>query len=157
MASRKTLWLPFSTGSINSVANVQNATKIDAQYLVAAAAQFKGTLLSVKGMLSFAQDVPSNALERYCFAIRVAPINRAATEPDLFDDLSKDWLWRVDGFIGGPGGDSTALANVMAPVLLSIDSKSKRVIGFNDSIEFVHKTSGVMKFGAAGRHLLLEA
>ncbi len=157
MAKRSTLWLPFTTGSNTTAANVQNGVKLDAEYDVIAKARFKGTILAVKGMVGIRQDAPSNALERFALGIRVKPITAAVAEPDLFDDPTKLDLWRMDGFIGGPGGDSSALANVMAGFSFPIDGRSKRLVGYADEIQFVWKTSGVMKLGAAGRLLLLEA
>ncbi len=157
MAKRDTLWLPFDTGSINTVANTQNGVEVDTVYVSIAQARFKGTILAIKGMVAIRQDSPSNALERFSLACRVQPKNGLVTEPDLWDDPSKLDFWRLDGYIGGPGGDSTALVNVMAGFTFPMDGRSKRTMGFGDSIEFVWKTSAIAKLGASGRILLLEA
>ncbi len=157
MAKRSILWLPFDTGSNNTVAATQNGVAIDSLYINAASAQFKGTILAVKGMMAIRQDVPSNALERFACAIRVTPKDALLTEPDLWLDPSKLDLWRIDGYIGGPGGDSTALVNVMAGFTFPMDGRSKRLVGFADTIKFIWKTTSVAKLAASGRLLLLEA
>ncbi len=157
MASRKTLWIPFDTGSNNSVAATQGGVNIDAAYSASAAANFKGTVIAVKGFLTFNQDAPSNSLERFAFGIGIFQEDVSTTVPDLWTDVSKEWFWQTAGYVGGPGGDSTALANVMAPFTVAIDARSKRVVGYQDVIRFNWKTTGVFKLGAAGRILLLES
>jgi len=157
MAKRSTLWVPFDIGSNNTVANTQNRVSISSIYNTAADQNFKGTVLAIKGMVALRQDAPSNALERFAFSARVVGPGVGATAVDLFTALSKDDFWRLDGYIGGPGGDSTALTDVMAGFTFPIDGRSKRLVGFNDTIHFMWKTSGVMKIAASGRLLLLEA
>ncbi len=157
MAKRSTLWVPFTTGSNTSLANTQSGLDILGIYATQALARFKGTILAVKGLAYIQQDAPSNALERYSLGMQVKDTSGPLTQPDLFDDITKQWLWRADGFIGGPAGDSTALANLMAGFMITIDGKSKRTMTYSEELIFCFKTSGAMKLGAAGRLLLLEA
>ncbi len=157
MAKRNTLWLPFTIGSNTSVANTQAAVAIDGRYLAEAAAEFKGTILAVRGGLAFNQLNPTNAYARYAFGIRVRKKASATAAPDLFDAISKEWLWRLDGMIPGPAGDSTALANIMVPFQVELLGNSKRVVGFSDEIVFQFKTDVAFKLGCSGRLLLLEA
>lgn len=157
MAKRSSLWLTWDTGSNNSVAGTQSGTPIDGQYLAQAAAEFKGTILAVKGMGAVAQDLPSNAQERFAFGIRVRDKQQSLTDVDLFDDVTKAWLWRVDGYLNGAAGDATGLANLMSNLYIPIDARSKRLVTYSQDIVFNWKTSGVAKFGFSGRMLLLEA
>ncbi len=157
MARRDTVWIPWTLGSITTVAGTQTGVDIDIRYLAEAGAEFKGTILAIKGYLSISQDVPSNALERFAVGCRVQNKQESPGDVDLFTEASKAWFWRLDGFIGGPGGDSSALVNVMAPYVFPIDGRSKRLVGFNENIVMSVLTDGVSRVGAAGRLLLLEA
>ncbi len=155
--ARSNLWLPWTTGSNTTSADTQGGQIVDGEYLTGVGAEFKGTIIAVKGSFAIQQDAPSNALERFSVGLRVRTKGVEVTLPDLFTDISNKWFWRMDGFIGGPGGDSTALVNVMSAFVFPIDGRSKRKVGFNEEIVFNFKTTAIAKLGAAGRFLLLEA
>ncbi len=160
MASRSKLWIPFDTGS-TSISSADVQVDIDGRYLIEVGAEFKGTILAVKGWYSVRQDTPSNALEAFACGIGVFDkgASVSAGTPILSQDVSSKWLWYNFVPVGGPGGDSTALVNVMAPYTFPLESRSKRTVGFQDRIRFVGSSvdNTTMKFRACGRILLLEA
>ncbi len=159
MAARSKLWLPWDTGS-NTI-SVPTAIRIDQKYLTEVGSVFKGTILAVKGWFSVRQDAPSNAMELFLCGIGVfdKDASSAAGIPDLDLEISSKWLWYNAVPLGGPGGDSTALTNVMAPYTFLIDSRSKRTKGYQEEIVFSGDSpdNTSLTFRAAGRMLLLEA
>ncbi len=157
MARRSTLWIPFQTGSNTLAGGTQSQVVIDTNYASQAAAQFKGTILAVKGYLTYQQTVPSNTYETFAAGIMVADAGMGATVPDLFTAITKLWLWYISFDTNGPGGDTTAQANVMSPFMFPIDARSKRIVGFQDSIVVKAKSDGDARFAMNGRILVLEA
>ncbi len=156
MATRSKLWLPFQTISNTTSAATQNKQSIDGSYGTLVGAEFKGTLIAVRAWVTMRQDAISNALEAFSCAIRVASKQQSATDNDLVTTITNDPA-RLDVVLGGPGADTTGLADVMQTFTFPLMSNSKRLVGFNDEISFVWKTSGAGKIGCVGRLLLLEA
>ncbi len=156
--ARSTLWLPWDFGSNTSAAGTAFKVVIDGQYLASVGAEFKGTILAIFGFFTINQSTPSNALERFSAGIIVGDKGIAVSAlPDVENDISSRWFWHIGGYIGGPGADTTGLADVMMPFMFPIQGRSKRKVGFQDEIIMVAKTDGVAKLAASGRMLLLEA
>ncbi len=160
MASRSKLWLPFDTGS-NTITTADTAVQLDGRYLLEVGSEFKGTILAIRAWIAVRQDVPSNALEAFCCGIGVFDKDASVTAgiPDLSLEISSKWMFHTFIPVGGAGGDSTALINVMAPYVWPIDVRSKRTVGFQEHTFFVGNSvdDSSLTFRCAGRMLLLEA
>ncbi len=154
--ARSKLWLPFAEVSTTLTAGAQVAKVIDDLYLSTVGAEFKGTLLAGYSWVTVRQDAISNSLEQFSWAIRVASKQQTATDEDIIDKITRDPA-HMDVVIGGPGADTTVLANVMQTFTFPFNWRSKRTVGFNEQITFVAKGTGAGKIGIAGRMLLLEA
>ena len=151
-------WVPFATNQTVN-AGVTTAFDVLGDYeTIYGSEPINYTVLAIRASMLYRSTVVTNVFTRFAVGMRlIEKLLIADTTVGPMAEGEADWFLFHGGYHSGPGGDATAMVNVIMPFWLPLHSDSQRKSRGNQHIQLsLENESGgsSLKVAIAGRVLL---